>query len=137
MSIGFGDEESSSGGRRGQGLVGSPSPETQHPVSAAMPWHCRFHELMVRTLCFFTKSSATLSSCLASRVCNIGWPAHTTSRATLNRTIIPNTIIIIIIVKQMANTAHGSTIVVEGLFEQMGYVEKFNLCPYATIIVEQ
>lgn len=61
----------------GQGSDGSLTSKTQHPVSAAMVWHCgRLQELVVRTLCFFTKSWATLSSCLASRVCSIGWPAY-------------------------------------------------------------
>lgn len=46
----------------------SPRPETQHPVRAVTVRHCGPHELVVRTLCFFTKSWATLSSCLASKV---------------------------------------------------------------------
>lgn len=57
-----------------QGSDGWSRPETQHPVSAVTAWHCGLQELVVRTLCFFTKSCATLSSCLASRVCNIGCP---------------------------------------------------------------
>lgn len=51
-----------------QGSGNSPRLETQHPVSAVTVIHCGPHELVVRTLCFFTKSCATLSSCLASRV---------------------------------------------------------------------
>lgn len=51
-----------------QGSGDSPRPETQHPVSAVTARHRGLHELAVRTLCFFTKSCATLSSCLASRV---------------------------------------------------------------------
>jgi len=50
----------------------SPRPETQHPVSVVTVRHCGPHELVVRTLCFLTKSCATLSSCLASKVRSIG-----------------------------------------------------------------